>query len=208
MKLEIPELSLVAAGRRHPGPASRPSRRKHFKPTEVLSSDSLSRLGRATTKNDQSGNGRRVRRACTYIAAQAAGGADASRVIDATNVQPEDRKRLVAARARMARAARRHRARCPGDAVPVERNAARPDRQFGRTWTVRQQMQRTAALVASRLNTRGSSATCIVLRSGRGSRGRRRSSGTRLWTDKRERTRGPSTSSATSTAASGRWSRC
>ena len=68
--------------------------RKHFKPTEVLSSDYCRGLV-ADDENDQAATDDAFD-VLHYIAAQAAGARGRLTVVDATNVQPEARKPLVA----------------------------------------------------------------------------------------------------------------
>ncbi|MBS1990098.1 MAG: polynucleotide kinase-phosphatase [Cyanobacteria bacterium SZAS LIN-3] len=126
MKIKIPELSLVVLiGTSGSGKST--FARKHFKPTEVISSDFCRGLV-SDDENDQAAT-RDAFDVLHYIAAKRL---DAARltVVDATNVQPESRKPLVAL-------ARAH------DCLPVaivlntsprtcqDRNKARQDRDFG-----------------------------------------------------------------------------
>ncbi|HET6252222.1 MAG TPA: polynucleotide kinase-phosphatase [Tepidisphaeraceae bacterium] len=126
MKLTIPELSLVALiGPSGCGKST--FARKHFKPTEVLSSDFCRGLV-SDDENSQHATGDAFD-VLRYIAAKRLARGLLT-VIDATNVQPESRKALVDL-------AREH------DVLPVaivldvpekvchERNRARPDRDFG-----------------------------------------------------------------------------
>ncbi|HEV2150442.1 MAG TPA: polynucleotide kinase-phosphatase [Longimicrobiaceae bacterium] len=126
MKLTIPELSLVVlvgpsgAGKSTFG-------RTHFLPTEVLSSDYCRALV-SDNENDQGATGDAFD-VLRYVAAKRLARGNLT-VVDATNVQPEARKPLVAL-------AREY------HVIPVaivfdlpeklcrERNQARPDRDFG-----------------------------------------------------------------------------
>ena len=124
--LPVPELSLVVlVGITGSGKST--FARAHFKPTEVISSDFCRGLV-ADDENDQSATP-----AAFELLEHIAGlrlAAGRLTVVDATNVQPDARRRLVAL-------AREH------DVLPVaivldlperlcaERNAARPDRDFG-----------------------------------------------------------------------------
>src|ERR1700738_5314353 len=126
MRISIPELSLVILV--GPSGAGKSTfARAHFKPTEVISSDFCRGLV-ADDENDQSAT------PAAFELLQYIAGTRLARgrltVIDATNVQPEARRELVAL-------AREH------DVLPVaivldlpeklcaERNAGRPDRDFG-----------------------------------------------------------------------------
>jgi protein phosphatase len=126
MKIALPELSLVVLiGASGSGKSS--FARTHFKPTEVLSSDTCRGLV-ADDETDQSATTDAFD-VLHYIAAKRLT-AGRLTVVDATNVQPEARKPLVAL-------AREH------DVLPVaivfnlperlcqERNRLRPDRDFG-----------------------------------------------------------------------------
>jgi len=126
MKIQLPELSLVVlVGPSGCGKSS--FARKHFLPTEVISSDTCRGLV-ADNENDQSATGDAFE-LVHFIARKRLSGARLT-VIDATNVQPEARKPLV-------ELAREY------HVLPVaivfdlpeklchERNATRPDRQFG-----------------------------------------------------------------------------
>src|SRR3954463_13501269 len=124
--IDIPELALVAlVGVSGSGKST--FARKHFAPTQVLSSDYFRGLV-ADDENDQSATGDAFD-VLHYIAGKRLA-AGRLTVVDATNVQPEARKKLVAL-------AREH------DVLPVaivldiservclDRNAGRPDRDFG-----------------------------------------------------------------------------
>ena len=125
-KMKIPELSLVALiGASGSGKSS--FGRKHFKPTEVVSSDFCRGLI-ADDENDQTVS--REAFALLHTIAEKRLARGNLTVVDATNVEAEGRRELVEI------AKRYH-------ALPVaivlnlpeklchERNAARPDRQFG-----------------------------------------------------------------------------
>ena len=124
--LGIPELSLVVlVGVTGSGKST--FARAHFKPTEVISSDFCRGLV-ADDENDQSATPAAFE-LLHYIAGKRLAGGRLT-VVDATNVQPEARRELVML-------AREH------DVLPVaivldlpeklcaERNASRPDRDFG-----------------------------------------------------------------------------
>ena len=136
MKIELPELSLVALiGTSGSGKSTFAS--KHFKPTEVISSDYCRGLI-ADDENDQNAT-QDAFDVVHYIAAKRLA-AGRLTVIDATNVQPEARKPIV-------KLAREH------DVLPVaivlnlpanlchERNQSRSDRQFGAHVTRQQSQQ-------------------------------------------------------------------
>ncbi|HLG12101.1 MAG TPA: polynucleotide kinase-phosphatase [Dehalococcoidia bacterium] len=135
MNLTIPELCLVVLiGASGSGKST--FARKHFKPTELLSSDFFRGLV-SDDENDQ-GATKEAFEALHFVAAKRLAGGRLT-VVDATNVQPEARKPLVA----LAR---------ENDVLPVaivlnlpaqlaqERNVARPERDFG-PHVVRQQHQ-------------------------------------------------------------------
>src|SRR5215210_6759336 len=126
MKISIPELSLVVLiGASGSGKSS--FAREHFKPTEVLSSDFCRGLV-SDDENDQAAT-KDAFDVLNYIAGKRLAGGRLT-VVDATSVQQEARKPLVAL-------ARAH------DVLPVaivldmpeqlchERNRDRPDRDFG-----------------------------------------------------------------------------
>lgn len=126
MNLKFPELSLVVLiGPSGAGKSSFAA--KHFKPTEVLSSD-LCRALVSDDENNQAATGDAFD-VLHYIAAKRLA-AGKMTVVDATNVKPEDRKPLVAL-------ARRY--HCLPVAVVFnlpeklcqERNEKRDDRNFG-----------------------------------------------------------------------------
>jgi protein phosphatase len=126
-RIELPELCLVAlVGTTGSGKSSFAA--KHFARSEVLSSDFCRRLV-ADSENDQSAT-EAAFEVLHFIAAKRLA-AGRIVVVDATNVQPEARKSLVAL-------AKRHHVFAVAivlevpEAVCAERNAARPDRDFGR----------------------------------------------------------------------------
>src|SRR5215510_1534285 len=91
MKITIPELSLVVLiGPSGCGKST--FARKHFKPTEILSSDYFRGLV-SDDENDQSVT-RDAFEALHYIAAKRLAAGKLT-VIDATNVQPESRRPLI-----------------------------------------------------------------------------------------------------------------
>lgn len=125
-RIKIPELSLVVLiGASGSGKSS--FGRKHFKPTEVLSSDFCRGLV-ADDENDQTVSGEAFDLLHTIARKRLARGH--LTVIDATNVDPEGRRELVDI-------ARRYHTFPVAIVLNVpervchERNAARPDRQFG-----------------------------------------------------------------------------
>jgi len=135
MKITIPELSLVVLiGPSGSGKSS--FGRKQFLPTEVVSSDACRGLV-SDNENDQSATDDAFDLLHTIVRKRLARGR--LTVVDATNVQPEARKSLV-------ELAREY------HVLPVamvfnvaeklchERNASRPDRQFG-AHVVRNQAQ-------------------------------------------------------------------
>src|SRR3712207_4573501 len=135
MQITIPELALVVLV--GPSGAGKSTfARTHFKPTEVLSSDFCRGLV-ADDENDQSATGDAFE--VLHFIARKRLAAGRLTVIDATNVQPEARKPLLAL-------AREY------HVLPVaivfdlperlcqERNRARPDRNFG-PHVIRRQLQ-------------------------------------------------------------------
>src|SRR3954465_2751512 len=134
MKLSIPKLSLVVLiGPSGSGKST--FARKHFLPTEVLSSDACRGLV-GDDENDQAVT-RDAFAVLHFIAAKRLALGRLT-VIDATNVQPESRKPLVAL-------AREHHVVPVAvvldvpEAVAQERNRTRPDRAFGQHVVRRQQ---------------------------------------------------------------------
>ena len=126
MKINVPELSLVVLiGASGSGKST--FAHTHFKATEVLSSDFCRGLV-ADDENDQSATSDAFE--VLYFVAAKRLAAGRLTVIDATNVQAEDRKKL------MALARQYH---CLATAIVfnlpeklcIERNRERPDRQFG-----------------------------------------------------------------------------
>src|SRR5262245_33394611 len=135
MKIEIPEYALVLLiGASGTGKSTFAA--KHFLPTEVLSSDRM-RGWVADDETDQGATGDAFD-VLHYILEKRLK-ARRLTVIDATNVQPESRKPLIAL-------ARKWHALAVGivfdlpEALAVTRNIDRPDRQFG-AGPVRRQMQ-------------------------------------------------------------------
>ncbi|HKQ75736.1 MAG TPA: polynucleotide kinase-phosphatase [Blastocatellia bacterium] len=135
MKITVPELSLVVLiGPSGCGKST--FARKHFKPTEILSSDYFRGLV-SDDENDQSAT-KDAFEALHFIAAKRLAAGKLT-VIDATNVQPESRRPLV-------QLAREY--HCLAVAVVLnlpeklcqDRNRLRPDRDFG-PHVIRQQKQ-------------------------------------------------------------------
>lgn len=137
--IKIPELSLVMlVGASGSGKSS--FAKKHFKPTEIISSDYCRGLV-SDDENDQAAS-KDAFELLNFIAEKRLA-AGKLVVIDATNVQPEARKSLISL-------ARRH------HVIPVaivlnlsrevchERNQQRPDRQFGKhvVWNQTDQLRR------------------------------------------------------------------
>lgn len=126
MNIELPELSLVVlVGVSGSGKSS--FARKHFKPTEVISSDYCRGLV-ADDENDQAATGDAFDVLC-YIAGKRLKNGLLT-VVDATNLRPEDRRKYVDL-------ARQH--HCLPVAIVLDlperlchdRNRTRPDRDFG-----------------------------------------------------------------------------
>ena len=124
--VRIPELSLVALiGASGSGKST--FARTHFKPTEVISSDYCRALV-ADDENDQAAT-KDAFDVLYYIAGKRLAAGKLT-VVDATNVRPEDRKRLVAL-------AREHHVLASAIVFDLperllhERNESRPDRDFG-----------------------------------------------------------------------------
>lgn len=155
MKIAIPEMSLVILiGPSGSGKST--FARTHFKPTEVLSSDACRGLV-ADDENDQSATNDAF--AVLHFIAAKRLAAGKLVVVDATNVQPEDRKPLIAL-------AREYHALLVAiifnqpEQVCHERNRLRPDRDFGPHVVRRQiaQMHRSFA----NLRHEGFHNTCIL----------------------------------------------
>ena len=126
MKIALPELSLVALiGVSGSGKSSFAAR--HFLPTEVLSSDFCRGLV-SDDDNEQSATNAAFE--VLHFVAGKRLEAGKLTVVDATNVQPEARKALVAL-------AKRHHTLAVAvvldvpEAVCAQRNASRSDRDFG-----------------------------------------------------------------------------
>jgi len=126
MKISIPELSLVLlVGPSGCGKSS--FARKHFLPTEVVSSDFCRALV-SDNENDQSATGDAFDLLHAIIRKRLARGRLA--VVDATNVQPEARKSLIALAKEYHLFAEAIVFDLP-ERLCQDRNALRPDRQFG-----------------------------------------------------------------------------
>jgi protein phosphatase len=126
MEVRFPELALVVlVGTSGSGKST--FARRHFLPTEVISSDYCRGLV-ADDENDQSATGAAFEVLHFIVGKRLEGGRLA--VVDATNVRPEDRKSLV-------ELARRYHMLPVAlvfdlpEAICQERNRARPDRNFG-----------------------------------------------------------------------------
>ncbi|QAY77261.1 polynucleotide kinase-phosphatase [Sphingosinicella sp. BN140058] len=126
MKIEIPEFALVLlVGASGTGKSSFAAR--HFLPTEVVSSDRM-RGWVADDENDQSATVEAFD-LLRYVVEKRLKGRRFT-VVDATNVQPESRKGLIALAKKWHALAVAIVFDLP-EAIAVERNAQRPDRQFG-----------------------------------------------------------------------------
>jgi len=127
MRLNIPDFALVVLiGASGSGKSI--FARRHFKATEILSSDFF----RGVVSDDENDQGATSDAfAVLHYVLEKRLAARRLTVIDATNVRPEDRKHLV-------ELARRHHALAVAivfdvpEALCHERNASRPNRQFGR----------------------------------------------------------------------------
>ena len=175
----VPELSLVVLiGASGSGKST--FARRHFRPTEVLSSDACRGLV-ADDENDQA----RHRDAFDVLHFIAAKRLAAGRltVVDATNVQPEARQPLVALAREHHVPAGGDRARPAGASCATERNRgrARPRLRPAR----RPPPARAAAPLAARPGAGGLPPRLRPARAG-GGRGRRRSSASRCWNDRRD----------------------
>lgn len=126
MKISIPELSLVLlVGPSGCGKSS--FARKHFLPTEVVSSDFCRALV-SDNENDQSATGDAFDLLHEIIRKRLTRGR--LTVVDATNVQPEARKSLIALAKEFHLFAEAIVFDLP-ERLCQDRNALRPDRQFG-----------------------------------------------------------------------------
>ncbi|URD60711.1 polynucleotide kinase-phosphatase [Sphingomonas sp. KRR8] len=135
MKIEIPEFALVLlVGASGTGKSSFAA--KHFLPTEVISSDRM-RGWVADDETDQAATSDAFD-VLHYLVEKRLKGRRFT-VIDATNVQPEARKGLIALARKWHALAVAIVFDLPED-IAVGRNARRPDRQFG-AGPVRRQMQ-------------------------------------------------------------------
>jgi protein phosphatase len=145
MKIQIPELSLVVlVGASGSGKSS--FARKHFKPTEVISSDYCRAL---VTDDENNQSATNAAFDVLHFIAEKRMEAGRLTVIDATNVQPEDRKHLI-------ELARKYHFLLTAivfnlpEKVCHERNSQRPDRQFGSHVVRRQTRQLRSSLYAMR----------------------------------------------------------
>jgi protein phosphatase len=126
MRIAIPDFCLVALiGASGSGKST--FARRHFRPTEVVSSDAC----RGMVEDDENSlEATADAFALLHVIAETRLRRRRIVVVDATNVRQEDRAHLV-------RLARRHHALAvaivlnPGEDVCFERNKARPDRQYG-----------------------------------------------------------------------------
>ena len=126
MKIAVPELSLVVLiGSSGSGKSS--FAKAHFKPTEILSSDFFRGLV-ADDENSQSATPDAFE--AMYFILEKRLKAGLLTVIDATNVRSEDRKKLIAT-ARAFHVLPVTIVLDMPERLCLERNASRPDRQFG-----------------------------------------------------------------------------
>lgn len=126
MRVEIPEYALVLlVGASGSGKSSFAAR--HFLPTEVISSDRM-RGWVADDESDQAATGDAFD--VLHYVAEKRLKARRLTVIDATNVQPEARRSLISLAKKWHALAVAIVFDLP-EAIAIERNAARPDRQFG-----------------------------------------------------------------------------
>ncbi len=126
MKIGIPELSLILLV--GPSGAGKSTfARKHFLPTEIVSSDFCRALV-SDNENDQSATGDAFDLLHTIVRKRLARGH--LTVVDATNVQPEARKTLIALAKEFHLFAEAI-VFDLSDRLCQDRNVARPDRQFG-----------------------------------------------------------------------------
>ena len=125
--IDIPELATLVALVGASGSGKSTFGRRHFKPTEVLSSDFFRGLV-SDDENDQAATGDAFDALYYLLTKRLARGR--LTVVDATNVRPEDRKRLI-------EHARQY--HCFAIAIVInasektclERNRNRPERSFG-----------------------------------------------------------------------------
>ncbi len=143
--LQVPEVSLVVlVGASGSGKTSFAAR--HFRPTEVVSSDACRALV-SDDENDQSATADAFDLLNVIVGKRL--GRGLLTVVDATNVQPHARRSLIAV-------AKEHDVLATAvvldvpPAVSVERNAARPDRTFGASVVRRQHDQLRRSLKSLR----------------------------------------------------------
>ncbi len=124
--IEIPELALVAlVGASGSGKST--FAKQHFRPTEILSSDSFRGLV-ADDEGDQTATADAFDALYYLLEKRLARGL--LTVIDATNVQPEDRARIVATARKFHCLPVAMVVNTPAE-LCIERNKLRPERQFG-----------------------------------------------------------------------------